>query len=358
MSMAFISKALRRPYWLFATVGGLFATAVLAPGAALSQAAAPAPLELKIALADDTINPVTDSVVRLADTLGYYKAHGVHVTIISLSGTPQAVAAMNSGDVDLADIAVDASLRLRATNGVPIRAVVSSTLGPPYLIAVKQDIKSLAGLAGRTFAIADNGSLDDSLTRAVLAKMGVKANAINFVAIGAPAARVQALAAGRVDATTVSYGSFLPVAKTPGLNVLVTPDAFFDAAPIQSKYLVGLEATLAKRHDAIQRFVDALIDLSRHYDGNAAAWVTDMAPARPDLAKDDLTSTTKYLAGRWCVNGCLKKDDIQKTVDFIYSGPDFAGVKVIPATDVIDESFVLQAIKDLGAYKGGGNDAR
>jgi NitT/TauT family transport system substrate-binding protein len=344
---------------LFATAAGLFATAVLVAGGAMSQAVAPAPLvELKIALADDNINPVTDSVVRLADTLGYYKAHGVKVTIIALQGTPQAVAALNSGDVDLADIAVDASLRLRATNGVALRAVVSSTLGPPYLIAVKQDIKNVAGLAGRSFAIADNGSLDHNLTRAVLAKMGVKADAVQFVSIGAPAARVQALAAGRIDATTVSYGSFLPVAKTPGLSVLVTPDAFFDAAPIQSKYLVGLEPTIAKKKDAIQRFVDSLIDLSRHYDKDSASWVTAMVPARPDLAKDDLTATTKYLAGRWCVNGCLNKDDLQKTVDFIYSGPDFAGVKVIKATDVIDESFVLQAIKNLGAYKGGGNDAR
>jgi NitT/TauT family transport system substrate-binding protein len=343
---------------LFAVAGGLFVTALLAAGGAVSQAAAPALVELKIALADDTINPVTDSVVRLADTLGYYKAHGVKVTIIALQGTPQAVAALNSGDVDLADIAVDASLRLRGTNGVPLRAVVSSTLGPPYLIAVKQDIKNVASLAGRSFAIADNGSLDHNLTRAVLAKMGVKADSVQFVAIGAPAARVQALAAGRIDATTVSYGSFLPVAKTPGLSVLVSPDAFFDAAPIQSKYLVGLEPTLAKKKDAIQRFVEALMDLSRHYDKDSASWVTAMVPARPDLAKDDLTSTTKYLAGRWCVNGCLNKDDIQKTVDFIYSGPDFAGVKVVKATDVIDDSFVLQAIKNLGPYKGGGNDAR
>jgi len=117
-------------------------------------------------------------------------------------------------------------------------------------------------------------------------------------------------------------------------------------------------ATIAKKKDAIQRFVDSLIDLSRHYDKDSASWVTAMVPARPDLAKDDLTATTKYLAGRWCVNGCLNGDYLQKTADYIYTTADFAGVKVIPAKDVIDESFVLGAIKSLGAYKGGGNDAR
>src|SRR5262245_51464331 len=113
---------------LVAAAAGLFVTAVLAGGVAMSQAPAPAPavLELRLALADETINPVTDSVLRLADTMGYYKAHGVKVTLISLQGTPQAVAALNSGDVDLADIAVDAALRLKAANGLALRGVVSS----------------------------------------------------------------------------------------------------------------------------------------------------------------------------------------------------------------------------------------
>ena len=343
---------------LVATAAAMVATALLTTGPAMSQAAAPAPLELRLAVADDNVNPVTDSVLRLADTLGYYKAHGVHVTLVSLQGTPQAVAALNGGDVDLADIAIDATLRLRAANGVALRGVVSSTLGPPYLIAVKSDIKGVAGLAGRTFAIADNGSLDHNLTRAVLSKLGVSPDSLQFVTIGAPAVRVQSLAAGRVDATTVSYGTFLPIAKRPGLSVLVPPDVFFNAAPVQSKFVVGLESTIAKKRDAIQRFVEALVDISRHYDADSASWVTAMVPARPDLAKDDLASTTQFLAGRWCVNGCLNADYIKKTVDFIYGGPDFKDVKVVPATDVIDESFVLAAIKNLGAYKGGGNDAR
>src|SRR5436190_20482124 len=98
-------ESLERRRSLVAAAAGLFATALLAAGGAMSQAPAPPLLELRLALADDNINPVTDSVLRLADTLGYYKAHGVKVTMISLQGTPHAVAALNGGDVDLADIA-------------------------------------------------------------------------------------------------------------------------------------------------------------------------------------------------------------------------------------------------------------
>jgi NitT/TauT family transport system substrate-binding protein len=282
----------------------------------------------------------------------------VHVTIVPLEGTPQAVAALNAGQVDLADISVDSALRLRGANNIALRGVVSSTLGPPYLIAARTDITGVEGLVGRTFAIADNNSLDHNLTRAVLASMGVNPDGPQFVAIGPPAVRVQALAAGQVDATTVSYGTFLPIANTPGLHIIVSPEAFFAAAPVQSKFVAALETTIAEKHEAIQRFVDALVDLSRDFASDPAMWVAAMLQVRPDLTAAQLEATSQFLVGRWCVNGCINVDYLQQTVDFIYGGPDFGGVPVVTAADVTDETFVLSAMQNLGAYDGGGIDAR
>ncbi len=346
-------KPARRRRLLANAAVALVASAVLCPAFAQGDM-----LELKLAVADPNVNPVTDSVLKLADSMGYYKAHGVHVTIVTLEGTPQAVAALNSGAVDLSDISVDSTLRLRAQNNVALRGVVSMTLGPPYLIAARSDIAKVGDLVGRTFAINDNGSLDHNLTRQVLSTNGVDPNGPKFVAIGAPAVRAQALAAGRVDATTVSYGSYLPIASTPGLSILVSPDDFFKAAPIESKFVAALEPTIEKKRDAIQRFVDALVDISRAFDADSSKWVDAMVKARDDLKKEDLAATTKLLDGRWCVNGCLDVDNLQKTVDFIYNSPDFKDVPVLKASDVTDESFVQTATTDLGAYKGGGIDAR
>ncbi|MFO1184583.1 MAG: ABC transporter substrate-binding protein [Bauldia sp.] len=343
-----------RRHWL-AGAAALLATA-FAGTAAWAQAAQPL-LDLRLAVSDENLNPVTDSVLKLADTLGFYKKHGLNLTLVTLQGTPQAVAALNAGQVDIADISIDAALRLRAANGIAIRGIVSTTLGPPYLIAAKGDIKDVKGLAGRSFAIADNGSLDHNLTRMVLASKGVNADSPNFVTIGVPAVRVQALVNGRVDATTVSYGNYLPVASTPGLTVIVPPDEFFAGAPIQSKFIGALESTIAKKRDAIQRYVEAMIDISRSFDAEPDIWVAAMNKGRPDLSVDVLKATTKFLAGRWCVNGCLDAKYVQKTLDFVYSGKDFEGVPKIPATALLDTSFVPAAIKALGAYKGGGIDA-
>lgn len=334
----------------------LGAATVLMTTTLLSPAFAQELLPLSLAVADPNINPVTDSALKLADSLGYFERAGIDLELVLLEGTPQAVAAMNSGAVDLADISIDAALRLAAENDLPVRGVVSATLGPPYLIAAKEEIVDVAGLAGRSYAIADNGSLDHNLTRYVLDSMDAGEPA--WVPIGAPAVRVQALAAGQVDATTVSYGTYLPIANTPGLHIIVAPEDFFAAAPVQSKFVVALESTIEAKREAIQRFANALLQIARDFDANPELWIEAMAAVRDDLTVENLTATTAFLDGRWCINGCMNIDYIQDTIDFIYASDDFEGVPVVTAADVTDESFALTAIETLGAYEGGGIDAR
>jgi len=342
----------RRPF--IAATFGLALTALLGGGTAFAQATDM--LELTLATADTDLNPTTDSVLRLAGTLGFFEKHGVKVTIVALEGTPQAVAALNSGAVDLADISIDAAIRLRADNDLPIRGVVSGGIGTPYLIAVKSEIATVADLAGKTFAIADSGSLDHTLTQVVLGSMGVATDGPQYVPIGAPAARVQALAAGKVDATTVSYGTFLPIADTPGINILVSPEDFSKAAPGVSKFVAALDSTIATKHEAIQRFVDALVDASRNFETNPDQWVTAMAAARDDLSPANLKKTADFLGDRWCVYGCMNAAALAKAAAFIYANPDFKDVKVIPITDIVDPSFTAKTAETLGVFDGSSLD--
>jgi NitT/TauT family transport system substrate-binding protein len=315
-------------------------------------------LELTLASADTDINPTTDSVLKFAASKGFYEKHGLKVNIITLDGTPQAVAALNSGAADIADIGIDAAIRLRADNDVKIKGIVSATLGAPYLIAAKAEIGSVNDLVGRSYAIADNGSLDHNLTQVVISALGVPADGPQYVAIGAPAARVQALAAGKVDATTVSYGTFLPVAETPGIKVLVSPEDFSAQSPGLSKFVATLESTIETKHEALQRFVDALLDASRHYAANPDVWVDAMAEARDDLSRENLQKTASFTTSRWCVNGCLSPRELEKTVSFVYANPDFKDVKKVTADDIVDQSFVTKALETQGIAETAGIDKR
>lgn len=340
------------------TLAGALATAGWSAVGASTDPPNDEVLELRLAVATTDVNPVTESVLTLAGDLGYFEDNGIEVTYVPLTGTPEAVAALNSGDVDIADISIDAALRLDAEGQLDTVGIVSGTLGPPFLIASADDIETLDDLAGRSFAIADSGSLDSNLTRAALSSLDIDPDGPAYVAIGAPASRVQALAAGQVDATTVSYGSFLPIADTPGIHILLPPDEFYAAVPVQSKFIVATATTVAEKPEALQRFTNAIIEISRDFDADAGPWVQAVSERRDDLAVEDLEATVPFLEGRWCVNGCINPDMLAATVEFIYSTPDFEGVPVVSATDLYDESFVLSAIEALGPYDGGGLDER
>jgi len=307
---------------------------------------------LKLALADGAINPTPDSVLELAEKLGFYEKHGVKVELVELQGTPQAVAALNSGAVDLADITIDSAIRLRADNGLPIRGIISLGIGSPFLVAAKPEIKTPADLAGKSFAIANRGSLDQNLTQSWLTSIGMSPDTPSWVPIGPPATRVQALAAGRVDATTVSFGTFLSIKDTPGIHILVTPEDFGKAGPELSKFVTTLDTTISAKHDAVQHFVDALVDASRTFAANPDQWVKAMQEARDDLSKDNLEATAKFFDRYWCVNGCMNKDMLAKTTAYIYGTKDFADVKKLDVDDFVDLSFVGSALKAQGAVSG------
>ena len=80
------------------------------------------PISNSLALADSGVNPTTDSILRLADTLGIYEkarpqGHHRRARRHRRRLSPR----WNSGAVDIADISIDAALRLKADNGVAIR---------------------------------------------------------------------------------------------------------------------------------------------------------------------------------------------------------------------------------------------
>jgi len=306
---------------------------------------------------DNVFNPTTASVFQLAGDLGFYDRHQVKVTFIGLDGTPLAAAALQSGAVDVAHITIDSAIRLAAGNNLPVRGFLSVEAGTPFLIASRADIATPEDLAGRSFAISDNGGLDHILTQQVLQSFGIDPEAPSYVAIGAPSVRVQALAVDQVEATTVSVGTFAAVEDTPGLHVLVPPEVFTARAPAQSKFLVAREETLEEKQDALQRFTDAIMEASRAFAADPEIWIEAAAAARPDLNRETIERIAGYNTRLWCVNGCMQPDALQVSMDFIYANPDFAGVPVIGVEDIVDFSFTDAALAEMGVAEAVGVDS-
>ena len=152
---------------------------------------------------------VPNSVIDLADQLGYYKKAGVEVELVRVKATPAAVAALRSGQGEMANIGTDIALQLIARGQMELKGVISPDKALPFAIVAKNGIATPQQLEGKIFGVGQVGSVDYVQSRMVLPKLGVDNAKVQFLPIGQPPIRVQALAAGRIDATAVSIGTWL-----------------------------------------------------------------------------------------------------------------------------------------------------
>ncbi len=302
----------------------------------------------KLITTDLTAQLVPNSVMDLAEQLGYFAKEGVEVELVRVQQTPSAVAALMAGEGDMANISVDAALQLVARDQMKLKAVVSPNKSLPFLIAGKSSVGTPAGLNGKSFGVGRVGSLDHSLSTKVLRSKGADPDKIDFVAIGQPNVRAQALAAGQIDATTMSIGVWLSLADKNGLEVLVSPDDYFAAAPVLNKVNVVTDEVLKNKGDQVAAVVRALVKASRDFANHPELWVDAMAVARPDVSRSNLELLAKSFVGSWSVNGGLNRDELQATVDWTYSSPDFKDLRKVSLDEWVDLSVIEGVLKSEG----------
>lgn len=270
---------------------------------------------------------VPNSVMYLAGSEGFFERAGVDVELVHVQQTPSAVAALRAGEGDMANLATEAVLRLKAEQRMDLKAVMSPNKAIPYLIAAREEIASVDQLAGANFGIGRPGSLDHVLTREVLRSHGLDVSSLALVSLGQPQIRARALDSGNIDATTISIGTWLSMPSKVGLHVLIPQDRFFEAAPIIGKVNVVTDAVLEQKHDQLLAVVDALVMASRAYAQNPESWVAAMSRLRPDAKREDLEQLVKSFQASWSVNGGLSRSELERTQDFVFSDETFSGLR-------------------------------
>jgi NitT/TauT family transport system substrate-binding protein len=231
-----------------------------------------------------------------------------------------------------------------------MRMINSSAGRNFFMIVGKSAIGSAAELAGKSFAIARVGSQDHALSTKVLSAKGVPSDKMNFVAIGQPNVRAQALLAGQIDATTLSLATWLTVQNQPGLKVLVTADDYFNTVPLVNKGSAVTTRVLNEKAEALRRYTAAIVKASRHFAENKQAWADGMSKLRPDIARADLEYLWDQFGASWSVNGQLNLLEYQKSTDFLYETGTFGPAPRIEAREWADPRFVDIVLKDLGVY--------
>lgn len=295
---------------------------------------------------------VPNSVMDLAHELGYFAREGVNVELVRVQQTPSALAALLAGEGEMANVSVDGIVRLVALGTENLVAVTSPNKSLPFLIAARSDIAGPADLAGRSFGVGRIGSLDHSLSAKVLAGNGVDMDDLEVVTLGQPPVRAQALAAGRVDATTMSIGVWLSIPDTTGLSVLVAPDAYYAAAPVINKVNVVSADVLANRRDEVVAVVRALVKISRDFADDPGKWAAAMDAYRGNLTPEEMLGLAESFAGSWSVNGGMSRAELQYTQGWLYGTEDFSSLAAVALDDWVDFSLTDEVLAELGVAPG------
>ena len=311
--------------------------------------AATDPFKIIVTEVDTPLAP--NSVIDLANRLGYYKRQGVRVQLIHVQGTPIAVAALISGQGDMANIGVDTVLQLVARRQLALKGVVSPNAALPYVIVAKSSIQSIKGLEGHVVGIGRIGSVDYLQMRNVMARMGVDVGAVHYLNIGQPAQRGQALSAGQIDATTMTIGSWIAMPRHDGLHVLVDQKSFADAAPFITKLSVVTDRTDKSRSREIAGVVRATMLASRDFAQHPEIWANAMAKLHPEIPHDRLLKLAKAYRNDWSVDGGIDPANADYTANELYKSDIFKTLpRKVGVDDWIDMHFIQDALRAVGSF--------
>jgi len=219
--------------------------------------------------------------VFMADKGGFAKKHGLNIEMMQFKGDALALKALLAGELDSYEGSPGAPL-LAASRGADVKAVGCYWPGLTYVIVTKKDVKSLAELKGKSFAISSPGALPDLFARAVLEHEKISSDDVQFAAMGSDTDRFRAVTAGVVGAAATS-SEFTPMLDKMGLKVLVHAH---DVAPDYLRFCTYMSGkTIATRADDASSFLAAEIEALRYAMGNRDAVVKltkEMTSAKDD----------------------------------------------------------------------------
>jgi NitT/TauT family transport system substrate-binding protein len=288
------------------------------------------------------------SAIELAQRLGYFAREGVDVQFERVNGTPLAIAALSAGQGEMAETSVEALLKLTARGDMRFRAISSPAKSLSYVIAAREGVGSVSDLPGKQFGIGQPGTLDDTLTRTVLRERGIDPGDLNIVSVGQPQLRLKALKAGKIDATTISYGSWLALPDKSGLHILVSKEDFAREAPAIAKVNVVSTDTLRGKNGEVHKVTAALIELARDFARDPRTWAAAMTKARPEVPLAELQQLAAAYADDWCVNGCLDPSELQSASELLTATAAFSGLPRPPLRTWADRSVLTAVLDRLG----------
>jgi len=205
----------------------------------------------------------------VAKDAGIFEKNGLDVQPVFFTGGTTAVMALVSVDTPIAQLAGPAVVN-SVMAGSDATLIVGGVTSLNYYLQTRPEIKSPEQLRGGSVAISRFGSASDFIARYALTKIGLTPGKdVTIVQIGSTTARVDAVLAGRVQATVVNPPASI-IAQKRGMNTLA------DLPKLGLVYQHTAAATTKKyireHRDIVRRYVKSQIEaVHRIYTDKDAA---------------------------------------------------------------------------------------
>ena len=164
--------------------------------------------------------------LTIAERNGYFKAEGLDVEILDFPGGAKALQALLGGSVDIVSGAYEHTISQQA-KGQAIEALVLQGRYSGIVLALTKakaaTWKSPADLNGMKVGVTAPGSSTNMFVNILLAKAGLKPDAVSIIGVGATAGAIAIMKRGEIDAISnldpviaqlESDGSIVPVIDT------------------------------------------------------------------------------------------------------------------------------------------------
>jgi NitT/TauT family transport system substrate-binding protein len=322
-----------------------------------THAAEPAKVRVGIA------NASSDVGLFLADKKGYFRQEGLDVSFVSFDSGAKMVAPLGNGQLDVGAGSPAAGLYNAVARGIDIKIVADKGSTPPGYgyqpLLVRKDLvdsgryKSLKDLKGMKIAGSATGSASTSTLNEALKKAGLKYSDVERVFLGFPQ-HVVALQNKAVDAALTTEPSATKAVQS-GVAVRVMGDD--SIYPNHQLAVVLYGGGFAKSNpDAARRFMRAYLRAVRDY--NDALKDGKLAGKNADEVIAVLTEYTsikdaallRSISPQGCnPDGRVNEVSLKKDLQFFKDEGLIQGAVTIE--QLLDNSFVDAALKDLGPYR-------
>ncbi len=276
-----------RQRWLVTVIGIIFVLILSACGGSSSSGSsssgsAPIPLKIMVGGLSKQIYLPNE----LAKQLGYFAQQGLDVTLIDEASGQSSENEVLAGQVDAGSGSYNHTIELQAA-GKQMESVVQLDIAPgeAEVVSAKEagQIHSISDLKGKNLGVTELGSGTQTLTTALLHKVGITPDQVHFIPVGAGDTFIAAMQQGRIDAGMTTEPTISRLVSSGVGKVLVdlrTPESTQTALGGPYPFIsVFMENTYVSSHkDVVQKMVNAYVKTLKWIHTHTAEQIADMMP--------------------------------------------------------------------------------